>query len=685
MHGRERGIREEWRRVAGREGTVEGVLVRAEGPGRGVVLVERGECEGRALRAGARVRVRGLPEGLEAGDRVGAAGWFDGRRAPRNPGEEDFGKAAEQAGLAAVMRAREAWEGGGRDWRRAARRWADRVRAAASRRLGAGLEGREREAATLRGVVLGERAEGEAELFNFYRLSGTMHVFAVSGLHVGLFGAMVWGLGRWVFRLRWRAALWLVLAGICLYALVTGTRPPAIRATVMGAVLIGGFLFRRRAGLANGLGASVPAVLLWDSHQLFQTGFQLSYAVLFSIVLIGGGILRWFEGRVEPDPFLPRSLLTRWQWRWWSARRWLAGLAGVSVAAWLGSAPLMLSKFRLVVPAGVLASLCLVPLVWVMLFLGFLSVLAGPVFPGGSRALNRANAGVARLANGTARVFAELPGGHWKAGRLREEEAVVFDVDDGGGCFYARGGRVLLDCGGREDYEERLRFSFRALGVEAGTLVLSHADGAHCGGVPGLLRDGEVGEAVLPVGESGSPRYEAAAGALRAWPVPARLAAEGMEVGRGKGRLVVLHAPAGGAGGAGGAADDHCLVARYEQAGWRVLLSSDAGMETEIGLLGRGADLRAEVLVIGRHAYDHSGTIAFIREVGPAVVIASEDSFPEGEEIPGWWKEALREMNVRLYTRARHGAVTLRFFEDRLEVEPFLLPGEATEVRRPSS
>src|SRR5206468_6845597 len=100
--------------------------------------------------------------------------------------------------------------------------------------------------------------------------------------------------------------------------------------------------------LPNSLAAAAFFILCWNTNELFSTGFQLSFAVVGAIVLFAAPFFRLFQRRAAPDPFLPQSLVpgpSRWMQ---SSYEWLCGGAFVSLAAWLGSLPLIFWYFLMV-------------------------------------------------------------------------------------------------------------------------------------------------------------------------------------------------------------------------------------------------------------------------------------------------------------------------------------------------
>jgi len=143
-----------------------------------------------------------------------------------------------------------------------------------------GLDENSQEAQLIRAVVLGEKPPQPSDMLENFRHSGTLHVFAVSGLHVGMVGTIV-GLALWLFRVpRW-ILIPLTILSMASYAGITGLRPPSVRAVLMATIFLSGFLIQRRPTLINSLAASAVLVLLWDGHQLFtpssMDGLNTSY------------------------------------------------------------------------------------------------------------------------------------------------------------------------------------------------------------------------------------------------------------------------------------------------------------------------------------------------------------------------------------------------------------------------
>src|SRR5260370_11170849 len=99
------------------------------------------------------------------------------------------------------------------------------------------------------------------------------------------------------------------------------------------------------------------------------------------MVLFADPFFRLSQRTAAPDPFLPQSLM-RGPRRWMhTTYEWLCGGASVSLAAWIGSLPLILSYFHLVTAISLLANLVVVPIAFFVLAVALLSLITTPLLP----------------------------------------------------------------------------------------------------------------------------------------------------------------------------------------------------------------------------------------------------------------------------------------------------------------
>lgn len=508
-------------------------------------------------------------------------------------------------------------------------RSAHSVRGWLSQRLTLGLDPEGDEAKIIRAMTLGERPENSAELLANFRHSGAIHVFAVSGLHVMMVGSMVavllkaFGCGR---------RIWVpcVIAVMFFYALVTGMRPPAMRAAVMGAVLLSAWLVQRRIVLANSVAAGAIVALLWDGHMLFQPGFQLSFGVLVAIALLGGIVTKCFHWFSYVDPFLPRSLYSRWQEWSLRMRRKVQGALVVASCAWCGSSPLTWMYFRLLAPISIFVSLPLVLLLYLILISSGASLVLGTIWSPLGVGSNQLNGQLAQSAKSIVSHAAVIPGGHvidrpWQKG----ERVVIYALSDGAAAVYLGiGGGVMLDVGSAREFQREVFPSLSKNGARVDSLILSHADTQHCGGVEQFLELTQLKQCVIPERSAMSKSFKNALGLLQA----AGVQLSETQIGKrlpltDESWLEVIYV----AGSSVGLADDRCLVLRLHWRGSRILFIADAGYNFEQWVLENNTDVAADIVVLGRHERDEQVGRDFLQKVGAKLVVSGDGGSLSGK------------------------------------------------------
>lgn len=545
-----------------------------------------------------------------------------------------------------------------------------------SHRMTVGLGPETEEAQLIRAVVLGERPPRPSTMIDDFRNSGTLHVFAVSGLHVGMVGSII-ALLFWFLRCpRWLTIV-LTIAGMILYAGITGLRPPAVRAVIMATVFLSGFLIQRRPTLINSLAVSAVIVLLWDGHQLFTAGFQLSYGVLFAIALLSHFWTRVYQPIAALDPFMPRLMLTPWQERWLTSREKIQGALAVSTSAWFGSTPLTWLHFGIVTPISIIASLPLMFLIFCVLSLAILSIVLGAVWPRAGVEVNQINAWIARGTHHCAATFANLPGSHFSRHPERPENGriIIFDLPDGAGSHLLQlGGDVLLDSGKSAHFRYHVQPTLGYLQAQPDSLIISHADANHCAAMNRVLALYQPKQAIIPSLGHRSPSYrrflDTAPASGCKLIIPGYGQTFSLDAKRQDTFLEILHAPAELEGD--GKADDSGLVIRLHWRGWRILFTGDAGWVTESRLLEAGIDLQSDLIVMGRHGDDFTGRLEFIEAVSPKAIISSHWHYPEHERIPDKWKKDIQRRGITLLDQKNTGAVTITLINDQLQLTPTL-------------
>jgi competence protein ComEC len=135
-------------------------------------------------------------------------------------------------------------------------------------------------------------------------------------------------------------------------------------------------------------------------------------------------------------------------------------------------------------------------------------------------------------------------------------------------------------------------------------------------------------------------------------------------------RLEILHVPDSHSQNA--LADERVCVFRLHWRGWKLLLTSDAGMGTELEMLASGRDLRADVIIAGHHRTDASLSDRFLEAVDPQAIIASHADFPVAEKLDAAAVAYWKSRGIRVIHQGESGGVTIRVNEDgNLRLEGF--------------
>lgn len=265
------------------------------------------------------------------------------------------------------------------------------------------------EASLTQTMVLGVRNRIPYADRRRYADAGIIHIFAISGLHVGIVaGFLVWFLAWVGVRLRTR---WVILSPVLVgYLLLTGVPPSAARACVMALILCFAPCVLRRADAPSALFATAAGVLLIEPGWIANVGALLSFGVM-------GGILLWMPPLAYFANRLMRSLPRRtplgvlpqappWHLR---ARRGFAALLGLAVSAWMASLPLCLFFFGRVSLVGLVLNLVVPTITLAIVWCACVSALAGFVFPVVSVFLNRVSAFLLAAINWVSDLFLPLP------------------------------------------------------------------------------------------------------------------------------------------------------------------------------------------------------------------------------------------------------------------------------------
>lgn len=209
-------------------------------------------------------------------------------------------------------------------------------------------------AAILDAMVLGERKNIPALVNDSMIKSGTVHILVVSGFNVGII-AFIFVLFLKLIRIPRQIRFFIAMPLLILYCLLTGASTPVVRATVMALVFMFSYFIKREPDIYNSCAIAAIFILLLNPNQLFDIGFQLSFASVISIVYLYPKIKSFLRLKKLKLKYIKYPIE--------------GGV--VSFSAWLGTMGFIAYYFQIFSPITVLANIFIVPLASLITFCGF--------------------------------------------------------------------------------------------------------------------------------------------------------------------------------------------------------------------------------------------------------------------------------------------------------------------------
>lgn len=653
-----------------------------------------------------------LPAEFFAGREVEVTGALARPSMPVAPGLFDYRTYLQRQGMYYQLKADAL-----RDWRAidgaTTPPFTDRFLAWAQRTLARGLPEQDEPVRLMWAMTLGWKTALSGEINEPFMRSGTMHIFAISGLHIALIAGILVSLLR-VLRVPRMWCGLVVIPLVWFYTAATGWQSSAVRATVMMTIVIGGWSLRRPSDLLNSLAAAAFAILLWEPQQLFQASFQLSFFVVLSIALFMPPLERLRDRLLSVDPLLAPEAMTRWQRGWRAVARLLTASLVTSLAAWLGSLPLSAHYFHLFSPVTLLANLVIVPMASLTLMCNLGSLICGDWLPWIGELFNNCGwfwmLGMIKIS----RWATELPGAYfyvaspsaftffvyyglligtmtgwlWRPERRWRTVATMLlvTVVYAGQCFVTRhnveltilplnGGQAeyfdasgtdqdwLMDCGNTNAIEFVTTPFLRARGVNhLSRLMLTHGDLKHVGGAELIAEEFKCRDIYASSFRFRSANYRRSFNNFQHEPYHLNTLHRGDFADPWR----ILHPTALDESSQ---ADDGALVRQGEFHGVKILLLSDLGRAGQNLLLDRTNDLRADIVVSGLPTQTEALCEALLDATRPRLIIVADSELPATARASQQLKERLARRNVTVIHTREAGAVTISFRTDGCEIE----------------
>jgi len=667
---------------------------------------------------------------LTPGDYLQAYCWLDRFKHPSNPGQFDSARhlARRAVYVAASVPSQDAIELLTDNTGGVFRRIKSRLRETAAAALLGETDITDQSQGLLQALLLGYRGNISGDTYRAFKRTGLLHFISLSGLHFGILLGTVWWLCKTAGLMkRSRAAVCIIT--ITLFLLVVPPRAPTIRAAVIAFVFCLSFFFRRRSNPLNTLSLAAVVLLLIRPTQLFEAGWQLSFAAVLGILL--------FADRIE------NFIHEKTDWRLWpdnskqtkpavaigtNLASKIVTLFSVGFAAWLGGAGVLLYYFHSITPLACVWTIVVFPLVAALLILGFLKIILFFLLPTLSTVLglvvNAAAMGMIYIVKSLAYLdfshtligrvptlsiiacylllaFAAFPYSgsdrlkkaictaailalavyfgavKWQRTHRDYLQLTCLDVSHGQAIVaqLPGGANILFDAGSqhRQDIGRRIVAPFLDYsGIKKlDAVVISHNDTDHINGIPELVEHCQIGAI-----------YANAAFFEKAdrWSTAKFLAefvhSKQLQFQRCDRQLPLANnteikyiwPPDNPPLTRSLSDNDSSLVTLMEFAGRKILLCSDIEQFAQQQIIRRFPDLRADVIIAPHHGSVKTGDAEFLERLDPDFLISSCGRRQyQRQEL-----EELQTPAKRFYTH-KNGAITVRITADgKIHTHTFL-------------
>jgi len=685
---------------------------------------------------------------FRVGDRIRLSCRLYLPRGFRNPGGFSYERhlALERIHTIGFLSEKKGWvklgEGFKNPLTRQVERWRDRIRDFLNR------EANPPASSIFKALVLGEQGDIPQAIKEYFILTGTAHLLAISGDQFGIvallsFSLLIWILKRSEFLLlsisvkKWAAGL--TIPCIVLYAFIAGGGISVIRAAIMVITFLFSILLNRERNLIHTLALAAFFILIFSPPSLFDVSFQLSFLAVLSILYLVPRILQEFKQEGI-------SLLLKTSWKKNISKYILLSLLVTGVAM-IGTAPFVALHFNRFAPIGFFTNLFIIP--WV----GFLIVplsLTATIFsffftPLAAFLIN-INSFITLILLRVLAFFASLPFASffvstpsvfeillfylllflavhikkrrmarylfwgvcvllaldltfWNLKDLFQKDLRLSFIDVGHGdsilIEFPKGKRMLIDGGGL--YDDRFDIGKNVIAPflwsrkirRIDTLVLTHPDPDHLKGLNFIASQFSIGQFWDNGSQTESESYLRLRRILSEKKIKTQSLNEKMppQIINGV-EISVLNPPAWNAMQRKVRhlwdLNNSSLVLKLRFKNVSVLLAGDIGKEAEERILRKDYPLRSDILKVPHHGSSSSSSPLFIEKVKPTYAILSVGEMNIGRLPHPEILKRYQQLGTTLFRTDRHGAITVNTDGENIDVKTFLEERKKISRRRPS-
>ena len=518
-------------------------------------------------------------------------------------------------------------------------------------------------ASVINAILLGNRAMLSEETRDDFRKTGIIHVLAISGLHIGYIVGILFIIGS-LFQFKRKPRVLFIITGIILYAYLIGWKTPVTRASIMSIILLVGIISERRNLPLNTLGIAAIVILLLKPAELFQPGFQLSFAAVASII--------FFHERFGDKIRLPKptNVFRR-------IFRWFILLYLITLSAQLVTMPLTAYHFNNFFLTGLVLNVLIVPFIGILVALGIVTLFffylyppSGLIFAAGLDFLTKSlisllsyfsNNFNANIITGSfpywllfiilITIFSigfvnKLKGRKWlmiftlmilnvfmwnKALHFRGIEVYFLDVGQGDAIFidgFATK-NILIDAGRKGFGKQAGKYIISPFLLEKGIkkidyLMLSHQDADHVGGVKYLLQNFQVDTLVTSYFDSKSTYYLDALSTAIELEIPIKKVMMGETIRLGLSSTIQVYNPSGSyAYSVLSSSNNLSIVMKFTYGYSTILFPGDIEFKAEKFLVESGFQINSNILKVPHHGSATSNSEIFLNRVSPKEAVFS--------------------------------------------------------------
>jgi len=557
-------------------------------------------------------------------------------------------------------------------------------------------------------LLVGSRAGVTPDVLEQFKATGTMHLLAISGIHMGLLGLMVGSLLNFFLRKsEWlllnthvpSLALLGTLPILLGYGFIAGMNTPVLRALIMATILLTSVLLRRQYDLLHLIAGAALFILIFNPLSLFTVSFQLSFAAVTAMALLLPK-LSWSPRKVDCPPEKKGPI-----------KRYTQTALLISLTATLGTLPFMLYHFNRVSLIGPVMNLLIEPLLcfWALPFglaaipcmfiapqaasfllqTGSLGIKASLYCSATASAIPLASIWTITPTMGEMLFFWILifcwhfrnknnvlvPAGiilgacclllHFTIGLFgpqpRGDSQVTFlDVGQGNSTFLhlPDGSRVLIDGGGGRNNNfnsgERIIAPYlwnqRIWRLDQAVITHPHSD--HFNGMDFLLNHFRPKSLFINGDQRSEGNYTQIIELAKKLGTQIIIPETGKDIVTGKNFQLTGMGMNGLGGNSNRPVNDKCLVFRYSHGKRSFFFPADISSKSEHLLMQKWENLHSDVLLASHHGSATASSPAFIEAINPSFIVVSAGKngqryYPDPKNLADWQKKSIQTFITR--------------------------------------